>query len=344
MREDLHRLSDYLVDNNFSGTSFLITGSTGLLGSLCVKSLLYHNAASIDKIRIYALARSEEKVRSVFREEMDSGLLKENISFIYCNIQKPMHEAFPCDYIIHTANSTTSRFFVTNPVDVLDSIYTGTKNILDFGRKCEAKGIVYLSSMEVFGQIASDNRLQENNIGFVDLAKTRSCYPEGKRVAELMCKLYSEQYCVPVKVARLAQTFGAGISSSENRVFAQFLRSAIKGESIVLHTTGQSVGNYCYTADVIEAIFLLLKSGSNGEAYTVVNEETTRTIAEMAKLVANEFSNGCSKVVFDVPATNSFGYAADTKMRLSADKIQQLGWRPQFGLIEMYKRMLPDLV
>ncbi|MCQ2516595.1 MAG: NAD-dependent epimerase/dehydratase family protein [Saccharofermentans sp.] len=343
LKEDLQRLSTYLIENGFSGSTFLVTGATGLLGSLCIKSFLHHNSISENKIRIYALARSEEKVNSVFKEEIAAGLLNENIKFIYCDIRDPLREAFSCDYIIHTANSTASRFFITNPVDVLDSIYMGTKNILDFGKTCNVKGIVYLSSMEAFGQIANDKRLKESDLGFVDLEEKRSCYPEGKRVAELMCKLYSEQFGVPVKVARLAQTFGAGVSEIENRVFAQFLRSAVKGENIVLHTVGQSVGNYCYTADVIEGIFLLLKSGCNGETYTLVNEDTTMTITEMAVLVANEFSNGCSDVVFDISNASNYGYAADTKMRLSADKILRLGWTPRYGLSEMYRRMLPDL-
>lgn len=167
--------------------------------------------------------------------------------------------------------------------------------------------------------------------------------PKGKRLAECLCMSYASQYRVPVKVARLAQTFGAGVLPGENRVFAQFLRSALKGEDIVLHTKGQSVGNYCYTADAIEAILLLLVMGENGEAYTVVNEETTTAIADMADLVARYFSNGKSKVVFDIPQNNSFGYAPDTKMRLSSQKLRNLGWTPRVSLFEAYKRMISDL-
>ena len=66
-----------------------------------------------------------------------------------------------------------------------------------------------------------------------------------------MCIAYMSEYNIPVKIARLAQTFGAGILPGENRVFAQFAKSAIKGKDIVLHTKGMSEGNYCYTRDCI---------------------------------------------------------------------------------------------
>ena len=162
-------------------------------------------------------------------------------------------------------------------------------------------------------------------------------------MAELLCKCYASEYNLPVITARLAQTFGAGVPKNENRVFAQFARSAMNGADIVLHTKGESVGNYCYTQDVIKALLLILKRGKSGEAYTVVNEETTRTIAEMAKMVADKFSGGKSKVVFDIPKDNLYGYAPETKMRLSASKLSALGWIATVNLEEMYRRMLPDL-
>ena len=77
-------------------------------------------------------------------------------------------------------------------------------------------------------------------------------------MCENMCVAYGTQYEVPVKIARLAQTFGAGVLPGENRVFAQFARSAMKGSDIVLHTEGKSEGNYCYTADAVRALLTIL--------------------------------------------------------------------------------------
>lgn len=343
LNEDLEKLAEYLNSEGFGSSNFLITGATGLIGSLCVKAIIEHNKKYDTTINVTALARNAEKVKSIFADELDDNEHIENVNFIYQDISEPIADWIECDYIIHTANSTTSKFFMTNPVEVIESIYTGTKRILDFGVRKKVKGIVYLSSMEVFGRVISDKRIEENQLGFIDIQNIRSCYSEGKRLAELMCKSYASEYGLPVKTARLAQTFGAGVPKNENRVFAQFARSAMNGEDIVLHTKGESVGNYCYTQDVIRALLLLLKNGESGEAYTVVNEETTRTIAEMARLVADKFSAGKSKVVFDIPKDNMYGYAPDTKMRLSASKLSALGWKATVDLEEMYRRMLPDL-
>ncbi len=342
LEKDIDRLAYELEKGGFGGTRLLVTGSTGLIGSLCVRAAARYNMLYTDTIHVYAMARSKEKVQMVFADEFAAGCMS-NVQFFYQDICTAVPDELECDYIIHTANSTTSAFFLTNPVEVIESIYTGTKRILDFAMEKGVKGVVYLSSMEVFGRIDSEEKISEEQIGYLDIHNIRSCYSEGKRLAELLCTAYANEYGLPVKIARLAQTFGAGVPKQENRVFAQFAKSAIKGESIVLHTKGQAVGNYCYTVDTIRALLLLLKAGNPGEAYTVVNEETTRTIAEMAQMVAQTFSNGKSNVVFDIPENNRFGYAPDTKMHLSAEKIRKLGWQPEVSLEEMYRRMLPDL-
>lgn len=337
LKEDLERLSCVIRENGFAGRTVLVTGATGLIGSLCVKAFLQFNNSTDIPVEVIAFARNPEKTSSMF------GEVRKNIHFVYQDITAPIPDEIDCDFIIHTANSTASRFFITNPVEVIDSIYAGTRAVLNYGLKHKVKGVVYLSSMEVFGKVESEHRIGEKELGYLDIQSIRSCYSEGKRLAELLCKSYAEEYGLPVRVARLAQTFGAGVTKTENRVFAQFARSALKGENIILHTKGESIGNYCYTADVIRAILLLLHKGESGEAYTIVNEETTRTIAEMAHMVAEKFSDGKSKVVFDIPEGKQFGYAPDTKMRLSNHKIKKLGWSPEVTLEEMYRRMLPDL-
>lgn len=342
LQEDLIMLSAELERQQLGGHTLLVTGATGLIGSLCIKAVAQYNVYHKDYITVFAMARSKEKVQAVFAEDLEKGTLNQ-VKFVYQDICEPIADNICCDYIIHTASSTTSRFFMTNPVEVIESIYTGTKRILDFAMLKQVKGVVYLSSMEVFGQVDCAERISEDQLGYLDIHSIRSCYSEGKRLAELLCTAYANEYQIPVKIARLAQTFGAGVFKTDNRVFAQFARSALRGENIVLHTKGQSIGNYCYTTDAIRALFLLLKDGDTGEAYTVVNEETTRTIEEMAQLVVENFSKGKSKVIFDISERNQFGYAPDTKMRLSSKKLRNLGWRPEIGLKEMYQRMMPSL-
>ena len=178
-------------------------------------------------------------------------------------------------------------------------------------------------------------------MAYVDIGTVRSCYPEGKRMCECLCTAYASQYGVNVMSARLAQTFGAGILPTENRVFAQFARSAMKKEDIVLHTTGESEGNYVYTADAILAILLLLAKGQKGEAYNIANEESHITIRNMAEMVAGEIADHRIQVVIDIPNDSAaLGYAPPVRMWLDSSKMRALGWEPKVGLKEAYQRMI----
>ena len=335
---DLDILADYIYENGFCGSSFLVTGATGLIGSIIVKAIVKCNQKHSAKIQVKATARSKAKIEEVF-----SGESLSSVEFIIQDITEPL-TCDGVDYVVHTANPTESKFFITNPVETIKSICGGSLAVLDFAKENKVKGMVYLSSMEVFGTInESEKRTLESQLGYIDISNVRSCYSEGKRLSECACKCYAEEYGVNVKIARLAQTFGAGISKKENRVFAQFARSVLKGEDIILHTKGDSVGNYCYTTDAVKAILLLLNKGDSGEAYTVVNEQSTTSILNMAKMVIEEFGNGKSKIVFDIPNDNKFGFAPKTGVKLSSSKLNALGWRASVSLKESYQRMMEDL-
>ena len=322
-------------------STVLVTGATGLVGSQIIKTLLMMNEMYHTEIRILAMIRDQKKAQSVF-EEFSS----ENLEYIVGDVSEKLEVEDKVDYIIHTASVTASKFFVEHPVETLTIAFDGTRNILELAREKQCKGVVYISSMEAFGITdPSLEKVKEEDLGYIDIHKVRSSYSEGKRVCELMCSCYAAEYQIPVKIARLAQTFGAGISYEENRVFAQFARSAILKQDIVLHTKGLSVGNYCYTRDAVVAILLLLIKGNSGEAYTVANEESHIRIGDMAQMVADKIANQEIKVVFDIPESElTFGYAPDVDMWLDSQKLQALGWKPEIGLEEAYQRMIASML
>ena len=321
------------------GATVLVTGATGMIGSAIARALAAANEQWELGVRILALGRNEEKMRPL-ADEYGALCIKHDIikPFLPDTIKGPV------DYIFHCAAMTSSSEMVMNPVGVLSTSLTGTANILELAWQKQTKSVVYLSSMEVYG--ATDPTLPcvcENNLGYIDISKPRSVYPEGKRMCECMGSAWYAQYGVPVKTARLAQTFGAGTAPEDTRVFAQFARSVVAGEDIVLHTMGKSRGNYCYISDAIRALFLLLFKGENGEAYNVANPAASMCIGEMAQMVADRIANGRISVVIDIPAdSEARGYAPDTTMRLGIEKIKKLGWQPRYGLEDMYRRMIAD--
>lgn len=318
-------------------SSFVITGATGLIGSLIVKYLLYANRTINFGAKIYAVVRNVEKADKIFAEEKTDAL-----TYVVADLTKEkVNCEGDCDYIVHAAAVTASKVMVSDPVGTICTSIDGTEKMLQLAVEKKAKAFIYISSMEIYGQPTVGGKTAEKDLGYVDIENVRSCYPEGKRMCECLCTAYAAQYGVNVISARLAQTFGAGILPTENRVFAQFARSVMRGENIVLHTTGESEGNYVYTADAIAAIMTLLVKGKAGEAYNIANEDSHITIRNMAELVAREIAGEKIQVVIDIPEDSvSLGYAPPVKMWLDASKMRELGWKPEIGLVEAYKRMI----
>ncbi|MBQ2940157.1 MAG: NAD-dependent epimerase/dehydratase family protein [Clostridia bacterium] len=340
-QEDLERIvAADLPWERFAGKTFLITGASGLVGSSFARALCCANRLRNLNARLVLAVRNVEKTKAVFGNLIE----RENIRLLEADICQPMTVDEPIDFIVHAAAVTNSKLMVTQPVETIMTAIDGTRHVLELAKEKRVEGMVYLSSMEAYGKPAEGKEYtRESDYGYIDFLTVRSCYPESKRMAECLCACYHAEYAVPVKIARLAQTFGAGISANENRVFAQFARSALNGENIVLHTAGDSYGNYCYTAECVAALLFLLVNGENGEAYNVTNESTNRMIREMAAMVA-EMAEKPIEVVFDIPEDAlKYGYAPSVKMCLSGEKLAELGWKAQIDLPEMYRRLMESM-
>ena len=271
LQEDLDRISESDIPlEELKGKTVLVTGATGLIGSLLVKALQCCNRRKETGIKILALVRNQEKAERLFGDL----LKREDLKLVIGDITMPVEVDDKIDHIIHCASITTSKVMISRPVDVIRTSLNGTENLLELAKEKQVRSMVYVSSMEMYGalNLQNDQMVTEEMTGYLNPLALRSNYPESKRMCENMCVAYGTQYEVPVKIARLAQTFGAGVLPGENRVFAQFARSAMKGSDIVLHTEGKSEGNYCYTADAVRALLTILVKGENMQAYNVVNQ------------------------------------------------------------------------
>ena len=163
-------------------------------------------------------------------------------------------------------------------------------------------------------------------------------------MVECLCASYTAEYDVPVKIARLSQTFGAGVTYDDGRVFAEFARCALEKKDIVLHTKGQTVRSYCYTKDAVAAMLLILLKGEPGGAYNVTNMDTKISIADMAQLVCDTFDKAGIQVTFDMPDdVESFGYNPEMVIALDSTKLASLGWKPTVGLKEMFTRLAASM-
>lgn len=326
--------------------TYVISGITGFLGGFIVKQLMNTFEYLQGEIKIIGISRDSQKAEKLFNDSNCAHLyLVESDILDFEGCKKKIKDITgEADFFIHCAATTTSAYMVSKPVETADGIVIGTRNMLDIARELNVKSMVYLSSMEAYGKVNDIGRARaENELGEISLKSVRSCYSLGKRMAEHYCYDYFQEYAVPVKIARLAQIFGLGVQKSDRRVYMQFARAAYEGKDIVLKTQGMSMGNFCSSDDAVKAIFTILEKGQNGETYNVVNEANTMRIRDMARLVADQVVGGKINVRVEIEDLKKTGYAPDTDLRLSGEKLEELGWKPVKGLVEMYHDVIEVL-
>ena len=324
LNNDIQEILENFDMSVFKGKCILITGATGLIGKLCTKSLIASG------VQVVALVRNREKAEKIFGKQ-------KNLTLLVQDINSQIYTDKNIDYIIHTASTTASSDFVQKPVETIYTALNGTRNVLEFAKKKKITSMVYLSSLEVYGVTKNEN-ITESDYGNINILSPRSSYSESKKMVETMCASYFSEYNVPVKIARLAQTFGAGVSKTDNRVFAQFAKSVINHENIILHTKGETKRNYCYTTDAVIGIFTILTKGKNGEAYNVANKDTYISIADMARMLENDDT----KVVYEIDDKDR-GFNPTVKICLDTTKLENLGWSAKINLSQMFERTINSL-
>lgn len=339
IQEDISKVSDaeYIPWNSLKNKSILVTGATGLIGYQTVLALLYADKAKNLGLTVFAVVRNEEKAKKMFALAMN-----DNLKFVVQDVLEPFGITDKIDYIIHGASMTSSKDFVDYPVETIKTAIQGTENILEFAKNNSIEGMVYLSSLEVYGVVDfSVKKVPENFYGSLDPMSVRSSYSESKRMVECLCASYASEYNLPIKVVRLCQTFGPGVSYQDNRVFAQFARSVIEGKDIVLKTDGSTERNYCYIRDTITGILTVLLKGNKGDVYNIANKNTLITIRKMAEMLINQYPQSGSSLVFDIAEdVTKLGYNPKIVMNLDTEKVESLGWSAQVDLPDMFARMI----
>lgn len=314
-RESIKKIASELPEKK---GNVLITGATGLIGS-CMADVLLEANKDGSCFNIYVLGRNEEKIMSRF----------------YCNsvhiIAQNITETFSIDnmdYIIHAASNADPKSYALYPAETILTNVIGAKNVLEYCKNKKTRALL-TSTFEVYGELKKDI-YSEEDYGLLDYNQIRSCYPESKRVAELLFRTYHDEYDVDCVIARLASIYGPTMSETDSKAHAQFIRNAIRGENIVLKSEGLQKRTYCYLMDAVSGLFTVLFKGNKGEAYNVANSNSVATIANVAKTVA-EIAG--TEVVFDIPdEIEKKGFSKPLNCVLNSRKLESLGWSGKYDL------------
>lgn len=333
-QEDIQKIFEQnLPWDKLSGANILVTGATGLIGGCLVETLMMNPKRNY---QVYASGRNEERARLRFKAFVDVPAFH----FVKYNVMQPLESEVNFDYIIHAASNASPNFFAKSPVEVIKSNIDGVAHLMDYGLAHEMKRFLFISSGEVYGE--GDGRIfTEDYSGYVNCATPRACYPSSKRAAETLCVAYAAEYGTDVVIARPCHTYGPHFTEQDNRVYAQFIRNVLRGEDIVMKSTGEQFRSWCYVVDCVSALLYVLLKGENSQAYNIADAKSNITIRELAETIADF---GGKKVIVDAPDADEMkGFNVVTKSVFSTEKLESLGWCPKTHIHEGLLNTIQEL-
>jgi nucleoside-diphosphate-sugar epimerase len=320
----------YNFNEYFKEKTFLITGSKGIVGTGIIKWILLCNKLFGTNTHIIASTRNSKNIPS-YIESTD------NIEYCDFGNEKEYCKDKEVDYIIHSAAPTSNKVFLSEPVESLNVIIDGTKNMLSIAREHNESSMIYISSEEVYGTHNVDNLIYENYWGGVDSLSIRSCYPMGKKVSELLCKSYFEEYGVNVKIIRPTVILGLFQPYDSVKVEAEILRCILENKNLFMKSAGLTKKSVIYSLDAVTAIFTVLFKGVGGEAYNATNPDTFSSVKDRAYWAFEKFNPNITIEFAQIDNSMASGYLPQRSVLEDISKIKSLGWKPKTDMEEIYR-------
>lgn len=329
-KEDIRRLLSAEGINALHEKTFLITGATGMVGTMLIDALM-----SLGDVKVYAVGRNKEKAAERLGEYYASDLF----TFIEQDVSQPLPD-ITADYIIPLASNTHPLAYSQYPIETMLTNIKGVEHALELAVRCQAK-LIYPSTVEVYGNARGTDIFTEDCTGQLNLATSRACYTESKRTAEALCQSYIAEKGAQVVIARLCRIFGPTMLMSDSKASSQFIKKAINNEDIVLKSEGKQYFSYTYVADAVAGLLTVLLHGENGVAYNVSSEKTNVHLRDFAQICADY--NG-RKVVFDLPTeTEARGYSVAMQAIMSNERIKGIGFLPHYDMEDAVRRTIEIL-
>lgn len=307
-----------------SGKNLLLTGASGLIGTVIVDSLMKKNRDDNLNVKIFAAGRNEK----IAAERFADYLGDKNFEFVKLDVNEPINQDLPADFIIHAASNTHPLLYSTDPVGTITANILGTYNLLEFGRRKKITRFVFTSTVEIYGKaLNAEDLFDENYCGYINCNTLRAGYPESKRAGEALCQAYITQHGLDIVIPRLCRIYGATMRLNDSKAMSEFIMNGVRGNDIVLKSPGIPRFSYCYSADTVSGIFYCLLNGKCGEAYNVADSSEILSLREIAEYIS---SLAGRKVVFELPdETQAKGFSKAVNAILPNDKLRGLGWLPK---------------
>jgi len=262
--------------------------------------------------------------------------------FIEHDVTKPVALDGAIDYIVHGASIASPVYYRRHPLETIDVNVNGTSRVLDLAHTRRSKGVVFLSSSEIYGDPDPDFiPTKEDYRGSVSCTGPRACYDESKRLGETLCTTYFRLHRTPVKIVRPFNVYGPGQRLDDQRIIPDLVSGALRGGPLSLFSDGRPTRSFCYARDFVAALLLVLISQENGEAFNAGNDEEI-SMATAAQTVA-EIGGGGSPLMVEYAVNCDTDYLTDNPSRRCPDltKIRErIGWAPEVKFREGITRTI----
>ena len=292
----------------------LVTGGAGFLGSHLCEHLLSggNDVVCIDNF----FSGSKDNIRHLSTQPYFELIRHDVIHPLFIEVDRIFHLACPASPI----------HYQHNPIKTVKTNVMGTINMLGLAKRIKAR-ILLASTSEVYG----DARVHPQNEGYwgnVNPIGLRSCYDEGKRVAETLMMDYHRQNRVDIRIARIFNTYGPRMALDDGRVVSNFIVQALKGEDLTIYGEGTQTRSFCYVSDLIEALARAMDSEGFPGPMNIGNP-VEFTVLELAEKVL-KLTGSKSRIVYKpLPSDDPVRRCPDISLAKS-----KLGWEPRVGLEE----------
>jgi UDP-glucuronate decarboxylase len=299
----------------------LVTGGAGFIGSHLIDRLMAQSHEVICLDNFYTGHK-----RNILK-----WLDQPNFELIRHDITEPIR--LEVDQIYHLACPASPVHYQYNPVKTIKTNVMGTLNMLGLAKRVKARFLL-ASTSEVYGDPEVHPQSEEYR-GNVNPIGPRSCYDEGKRVAETLAFDYHRQNDVEIRVARIFNTYGSRMLENDGRVVSNFVVQSLKGQPLTVYGEGSQTRSFCYVSDLVEGLMRLMNGEHTGPINLGNPEEYT--ILELASAV-QKMVNPDAEIIFKPLPTDD-----PQRRRPDITKAKTLlGWEPTVPLQEGLKLTVED--
>jgi len=291
----------------------LVTGGAGFIGShlcdalvekglevLCVDNLITGDASNVAKARAGGAFELVEQ-----------------------DVAEPLE--MDADYVFHLASPASPVDYQELPVKTMLANSLGTLNCLELAQRCGAR-MLMSSTSEVYGDPLVTPQV-ESYFGNVNPVGLRSCYDEGKRFAEALCKAYEREFAVEVVIVRIFNTYGSRMRSHDGRVIPNFIGEALDGLPMTIYGDGNQTRSFCHVSDMVRGLMLSMFSDDMvGEVVNLGNPNEIRVI-DLAQRIREKAGSESAMVFEPLPADDPQRRQPDITKAMTI-----LGWAPEVDL------------